>query len=76
MAKISFGNPPRGRASNALPLLSAVAFKDTRRLIPSKYSPNEDSVLARLAPDEDGLSDLFQVECRTNDRLEAELRNL
>jgi hypothetical protein len=63
---------PGGRAS-ALPLLSAVAFKDTRRLIQSKYSPKEESVLTRLAPDEDVLRDLFQMENRTNDRLEAEL---
>jgi hypothetical protein len=63
---------PSGRA-NALPLLSAIAFKDTRRLIQSKYSPKEESVLARLAPDEDVLSELFQTENRTNERLEAEL---
>ena len=32
----------------------------------------EESVLTRLAPDEDVLRDLFQMESRTNDRLEAE----
>lgn len=72
MARINFENQPGGRA-NALPLLSAIAFKDTHRLIPSKYSPNEERVLTRLAPDTDVLSDLFQIESRTNDRLEAEL---
>jgi hypothetical protein len=72
VSKINFENQPSGRA-NALPLLSAIAFKDTHRLIQSKYSPKEDSVLTRLVLDEDVLNDLFQVECRTNDRLEAEL---
>jgi len=69
---IKVAHPPGGRA-NALPLLSAIAFKDTRRLIPSKYSPNEESVLARLTSNQDVLGDLFATESRTNDRLEAEL---
>jgi RES domain-containing protein len=69
---INFEDQPSGRA-NALPLLSAIAFKDTRRLIPSMYSPNEESVLTRLAPQMDVLRDLFQIESRTDDRLEAEL---
>jgi hypothetical protein len=56
---------------NALPL-SAIAFKDTRRLIQSKYSSKGESVLSRLAPDEDVLRELFQTENRTNERLEAE----
>lgn len=72
MARIHAAHRPRGGAS-ALPLLSAIAFKDTHRLIPSKYSPNEESVLSRLTGDEDALHDLFQLESRTNDRLEAEL---
>jgi hypothetical protein len=70
--RINFEHQRSGRA-NALPLLSAIAFEDTRRLIQSKYSPKEESVLARLAPDEDVLSELFQTESRTNERLEAEL---
>jgi hypothetical protein len=60
-----------GRA-NALPLLSAIAFKDTHRLIPSRYSPKEESVLARLAPDDEILEEIVQIEGRTNERLEAE----
>lgn len=62
-----------GGRAKALPLLSAIAFNDTRRLIPSKYSPGEASVLTRLTPDEEVLHDLFEIESRTNDRLEAEL---
>jgi hypothetical protein len=68
---MDFANRQSGRA-NALPLLSAIAFKDTRRLIPSRYSPKEESVLARLSPDEDVLGEIFQIESRTNERLEAE----
>jgi len=69
--RINFKHQPSGRA-NALPLLSAIAFKDTRRLIQSKYSPKAESVLTRLARDEDVLSELFQTESRTNERLESE----
>lgn len=72
MPRINSERQQSGRA-NALPPLSAIAFKDTRRLIQSKHSPKEESVLARLAPNEDVLSELFQTENRTNDRLEAEL---
>jgi hypothetical protein len=68
------GRIPRGRA-NALPLLSEIAFKNTKRLIPSKYSINEESVLARLAPNSEVLQDGFQVESRTNDRLIADLED-
>lgn len=69
------GRIPRGRA-NALPLLSEIAFKNTKRLIPSKYSINEESVLARLAPNSEVLQDGFQVESRTNDRLIADMGGL
>jgi hypothetical protein len=60
----------------ALPPVSAVSFKDTCRLIQSKYSINEESVLTRLAPNNDVLQDGFQVESRTNDRLIADLGGL
>ena len=66
---------PSGRA-NPLPLLTATSFKDTSRLIPSKYSIGEQSVLTRLAPDAKTLHDGFQVESRTNDRLIADIGGL
>ena len=66
---------PSGRAE-ALPLLSAVSFKDTSRFIQSKYSTDEESVLARLAPNNQVLQAGFQVESRTNDRLIADLGGL
>lgn len=67
--------PTRGSAS-ALPNLSDIVFKDTSRLIPSKYSIDEESVLSRLAPDNEVLHDGFQVESRTNDRLIADIGGL
>jgi RES domain-containing protein len=72
MKKFKIENRRGGRA-NTLPPLSLIGLKDSRRLIQSKYSPNEESVLARLAPDNKILDDLFDMESRTNDRLEAEL---
>jgi RES domain len=69
------GKNRSGRA-NALPLLSEIAFKDTKRLIPSKYGINGESVLTRLAPNSEVLQDGFQVESRTNDRLIADLGGL
>jgi RES domain len=65
----------RGTA-NALPHLSAISFKNTSRLIPSKYSIDEESVLTRLAADTKTLHDAFQVESRTNDRLIADVGGL
>ncbi len=72
MARSKFEKMRGGRAK-ALPLLSAISFIGTVRLIPSKYSVNEDSVLARLTPDNQVLQDGFEVESRTNDRLIADL---
>jgi hypothetical protein len=44
---------------------------DTHRLLPAKYSPNNDSVLTRIADDED-LQFIFQLDDATNARLLAE----
>lgn len=66
---------PAGRA-NALPLVSDISFKNTSRLIQSKYSVNEESVLSRLAPNNEVLHHGFEVESRTNDRLIADLGGL
>jgi len=46
---------------------------DTCRLIPSRFADAEDSVLAPLAGDDDGiLRDLFDLDNATNDRLRGE----
>ena len=55
-----------------LPSLSDVSRDDTHRLIPSRYSEGEESVLARLTDDLDDLNALFELEGATNDRLLGE----
>ncbi len=51
--------------------LSNVRRFDTHRLLPAKYSPNYDSVLTRIADDED-LQMVFDLDNATNARLQAE----
>jgi RES domain len=53
-----------------IPLTDLRRF-DTHRLLPAKYSPNNDSVLTRIADDED-LKHIFQLDNLTNSRLLAE----
>jgi len=55
-----------------IPRTSLVRRNDTLRLIPSKYSEPDDSVLARIAQDDAHLDDLFELDNATNDRLLAE----
>lgn len=55
----------------SLPPTRLVRRNDTHRLIPSKFSAGE-SVLARIADDDAHLSDLFDLDNATNDRLLAE----
>jgi hypothetical protein len=55
-----------------LPRLSNVSRDDTHRLIPSRYSEKDDSVLTRLTDDPDDLNALFELEGATNDRLLGE----
>ncbi len=52
------------------PKVTTVRQDDTNRLIPSRHS--EQSVLERLAEDADQLSDLFELDGATNDRLLGE----
>jgi hypothetical protein len=54
----------------SIPLTSLRRF-DTHRLLSAKYSPNNDSVLTRIADDED-LPFVFQLDNATNGRLLAE----
>lgn len=55
-----------------LPPILLVRQFDTHRLIPSKYSLAQDSVLTRIADDDAHLGDLFDLDAATNDRLLAE----
>ena len=45
---------------------------DTHRLLPAKYSPNFDSVLTRIADDDEHLQLIFELDNATNARLQAE----
>jgi hypothetical protein len=54
------------------PRLSDVSRDDTHRLIPSRYSDKDESVLARLTDDPHDLNALFELEGATNDRLLGE----
>lgn len=52
------------------PKTTSVRRDDTHRLIPSRHSDR--SVLARLADNDQALSDLFELDAATNDRLLGE----
>lgn len=52
--------------------VSRVRRANTHRLISSKYSMSDESVLARIADSESHLADIFELDNRTNDRLLAE----
>ena len=54
------------------PRTTLIRRNDTHRLIPSQYSDNGDSVLARIADSEAHLADIFDLDNATNDRLVAE----
>ena len=55
-----------------VPRLSEVSRDDTHRLIPFRYSGNDESVLTRLTADPDDLNALFELEGATNERLLGE----
>jgi RES domain-containing protein len=54
------------------PAVARIRQPDTHRLIPSKYSDGEQSVLARIADDDAHLAGIFDLDHATNDRLLAE----
>lgn len=54
-----------------LPRTGLVRRNDTHRLIPSKYSAVDESVLTRIAGDDAHLGDIFDLDNATNDRLLA-----
>ncbi len=55
-----------------LPRLSDLSRNNTHRLIPSRYSDKDDTVLTRLTDDPNDLNALFELEGATNDRLLGE----
>jgi len=54
------------------PRVTRLHQDDTHRLVPARYSEENESVLARLTSDERLLRDLFQLEGATNERLLGE----
>src|SRR4029079_7195758 len=69
--------PPARRAARRLsmprvPPLALVRHFDTHRLVPSKHASRGDSVLVRIADDDEHLQTIFALDAATNDRLLAE----
>ena len=60
----------------AVPPVTLVRQFDTHRLIPSRHTPNSESVLAAIADDDAHLKAIFELDDATNDRLLAEARLL
>ncbi len=59
-------------AASTLPRVSDVLRDDTHRLIPWRYSGEEESVLTRLSEEVADLNAIFELEGATNDRLLGE----
>lgn len=55
-----------------LPPLTLVRQFDTHRLVPSRHLPTGESVLVRIADDDEHLRAIFELDAATNDRLLAE----
>lgn len=58
--------------STVLPATALIRQNDTHRLILSKYSGGGDSVLVRIANDDEHLRNIFELDDATNDRQLAE----
>jgi RES domain-containing protein len=56
----------------ALPRTTLIRQFDTHRLVPSKHGDRGESVLARIADDDGHLTDIFDLDNATNERLLAE----
>ena len=54
------------------PPITALRQNDTHRLIPSRHLPAGDSVLTRVADDDEHLKGIFELDAATNERLLAE----
>jgi hypothetical protein len=63
---------PPSRQTPRVPPVTLVRQFDTHRLIPSRHSPGGDSVLVRIADDDEHLQAIFALDAATNDRLLAE----
>ncbi len=54
------------------PRLTNIHQDDTHRLIPAKYAEREETVLRRIARDDQEVQDLFELDSATNERLIGE----
>lgn len=54
------------------PRLAPVAFDNTHRLIPGRYTEDAEHALAALAADNDALNELVQLAAVTNSRIQAQ----
>ncbi|QNI34836.1 RES family NAD+ phosphorylase [Alloacidobacterium dinghuense] len=64
--------PEDPKATAGLPPVTQLRRFDTHRLLPAKYSVNYDSVLTRIAENDEHLREIFELDNATNARLEAE----
>jgi hypothetical protein len=64
--------PEETKACEALPPVTQLRRFDTHRLLPAKYSVNYESVLTRIADNDEHLQLIFDLDNATNARLEAE----
>jgi len=64
--------PEDPKANEGQPPLTQLRRFDTHRLIPAKYSVNYESVLTRIADNDEHLQQIFELDNATNRRLEAE----
>lgn len=62
----------RKRRRTPQPKLTQLRRADTHRLIPSRYRPGGESVLALIADDSAHLADIFELDHATNERLLGE----
>ena len=54
------------------PPVRLVRQRDTHRLVACRHLPSGDSVLTRIADDDEDLAAIFELDAATNDRLQAE----
>jgi len=64
--------PEDPKVNEALPPMTQLRRFDTHRLLPAKYSINFESVLTRIADNDEHLQQIFELDNATNARLEAE----
>lgn len=62
----------KSRRRAPTPRTTLVREHDTHRLIPSRYRPRGESVLALIADNDTHLEDIFDLDHATNERLRAE----